>query len=342
MTSPATPVRIALVGSGRIGQVHAATVHRSEGAVLQVVADPFIAGAEAVVARYCGASGRATTDALEAITAEDVDAVVVASPTSTHVDLIAACLDAGRPVLCEKPIDLDIARVDGLRERAAAASVPVALGFNRRFDPHFAELHRRVQAGEVGPLEQLTIISRDPAPAPEDYIKVSGGIFRDMTIHDFDTARWFVPDVVAVTAVGLRQFSDVIAKHDDYDGAVTTLVGSRGQSVTITNSRHCAAGYDQRLEATGPLGTLSVGNVTDTLVRSSTGTSGDSGAPFQNFFLERYARAYAAELESFLEAVRGGELTGPGFEDGRAALVLADAAGTSAREGRTVRVDLSA
>jgi len=340
VTSPTTPVRIALIGSGRIGQVHALSIHRAEGAVLQVVADPFVSGAEQVVARF---GGRATTDALEAITADDVDAVVVASPTPTHVDLIAACLDAGKPVLCEKPIDLDITRVDGLRARAASASsVPVALGFNRRFDPHFAELHRRVTAGEVGPLEQLTITSRDPAPAPEDYIKVSGGIFRDMTIHDFDTARWFVPDVVAVTAVGLRQFSDVIAKHDDFDGAIVTLVGAGGQSVTITNSRHCAAGYDQRLEATGPLGTLSVGNVTDTLVRSSNGTSGDSGAPFQTFFLERYSQAYSAELEAFLVAVRGGEMTSPGYEDGRAALLLADAAGVSAREGRTVRVDLTA
>ncbi len=340
MTSPTTPVRIALIGSGRIGQVHALSIHRAEGAVLQVVADPFVSGAEQVVARF---GGRATTDALEAITADDVDAVVVASPTPTHVDLIAACLDAGKPVLCEKPIDLDITRVDGLRARAASASsVPVALGFNRRFDPHFAELHRRVTAGEVGPLEQLTITSRDPAPAPEDYIKVSGGIFRDMTIHDFDTARWFVPDVVAVTAVGLRQFSDVIAKHDDFDGAIVTLVGAGGQSVTITNSRHCAAGYDQRLEATGPLGTLSVGNVTDTLVRSSNGTSGDAGAAFQTFFLERYSQAYSAELEAFLVAVRGGEMTSPGYEDGRAALLLADAAGVSAREGRTVRVDLTA
>jgi len=340
VTSPTTPVRIALIGSGRIGQVHALSIHRAEGAVLQVVADPFVSGAEQVVARF---GGRATTDALEAITADDVDAVVVASPTPTHVDLIAACLDAGKPVLCEKPIDLDITRVDGLRARAASASsVPVALGFNRRFDPHFAELHRRVTAGEVGPLEQLTITSRDPAPAPEDYIKVSGGIFRDMTIHDFDTARWFVPDVVAVTAVGLRQFSDVIAKHDDFDGAIVTLVGAGGQSVTITNSRHCAAGYDQRLEATGPLGTLSVGNVTDTLVRSSNGTSGDAGAAFQTFFLERYSQAYSAELEAFLVAVRGGEMTSPGYEDGRAALLLADAAGVSAREGRTVRVDLTA
>ena len=336
MTSPATPVRIALVGSGRIGQVHALSIHRAEGAVLQVVADPFVSGAESVVERF---GGRATTDALGD---PAVDAVVIASHDSTPAALVRACLDAGKPVLCEKPIDLDIARVDGLRARAAAAGTPVALGFNRRFDPHFAELHRRVTAGEVGPLEQLTITSRDPAPAPEDYIAVSGGIFRDMTIHDFDTARWFVPDVVAVTAVGLRQFSDVIAKHDDFDGAIVTLVGASGQSVTITNSRHCAAGYDQRLEATGPLGTLSVGNVTDTLVRSSNGTSGDSGAPFQTFFLERYSQAYSAELDAFLVAVRGGEMTNPGYEDGRAALLLADAAGVSAREGRTVRVDLTA
>lgn len=338
-TSQDQPVRIALIGSGRIGQVHAANVARAPGAALQVVADPVLAGAQALTTRH---GGRTVAEALEAVHADDVDAVVIASPTPTHVDLIGACLDAGRPVLCEKPIDLDIARVDGLRSRARDAAVPVALGFNRRFDPHFAELHRRVTAGEVGPLEQLVITSRDPEPAPADYLRVSGGIFRDMTIHDLDTARWFVPDTTAVTAVGLRQFSDVIAGLDDYDGAVVTLQGARGQSVTIINSRHCAAGYDQRLEATGPLGTLSVGNVTDTLVRSSTAASSDAGTAFQRHFLERYRRAYAAELEAFLDAVRGAPMACPGFEDGRAALLLADAADTSAREGRTVEVDLTA
>ena len=333
------PVRIALVGTGRIGQVHAASIARSAGAVLAVVADPYLDGARSVLARHGGPSGRATPDALEAIGADDVDAVVVASPTPTHVDLIAACLDAGRPVLCEKPIDLDITRVDALRERAAAAEVPVALGFNRRFDPHFAALHRRVAAGEIGPLEHLAITSRDPEPPPGAYIAVSGGIFRDMSIHDLDTARWFVPDVVAVTAVGLNQFSEEIARHDDHDAAVITLLGAGGQSVVITNSRRCDAGYDQRLEACGPGGTLSVGNPTDTLVRSSTAAAGDAGPPYQRFFLERYAQAYAAELEAFLAAVRGGPMVNPGYEDGRAALVLADAAARSAREGRTVAVD---
>jgi myo-inositol 2-dehydrogenase / D-chiro-inositol 1-dehydrogenase len=333
------PVRVALVGSGRIGQVHAASVARSDAAVLQVVADPFVDGARALTDRL---GGRASADALEAVGDDDVDAVIIASSTPTHVDLIAACLDAGKPVLCEKPIDLDIARVDGLRERARAASVPVALGFNRRFDPHFVDLHRRVTAGQIGPLEQLTITSRDPEPAPASYIAVSGGIFRDMTIHDFDTARWFVPDVVAVTAVGLNHFSDEIRDLGDYDAAVTTLLGAGGQSVTILNSRHCAAGHDQRMEAAGPEGLLSVGNPTGSLVRSSTARSSDAGAPFQRFFLERYSQAYAAELEAFLVAVRGGEMVNPGFEDGRAALVLADAALTSAREGRTVTVDLSA
>ncbi|ABS01766.1 Gfo/Idh/MocA family oxidoreductase [Kineococcus radiotolerans] len=335
------PVRFALIGTGRIGQVHAANVHASPDAVLQVVCDTLLAGAERTTAAF---GGRATSDPLAAIRADDVDAVVVASPTPTHVDLVAACLDAGVPVLCEKPIDLDLARVDAIRDRARAATSPVVLGFNRRFDPHFAELRRRVAAGEIGRLEHLAITSRDPEPPPADYVPLSGGIFRDMAIHDLDTARSFVPDVVAVTAVGLRQFDAGIAGHGDFDAAVTTLVGAGGESIVITNSRHSAYGYDQRLEAFGPGGMLEVGNVTPTLVRSSTGSASSTGEPYRRFFLERYREAYELELAAFVATVRGEDTTAspsPGFEDGRAALVLADACETSAREGRTVAVDLS-
>ncbi|PRY14040.1 Gfo/Idh/MocA family protein [Kineococcus rhizosphaerae] len=335
------PVRFALLGTGRIGQVHAASIHRSEDAVLTVAADAVVAGAERTVARY---GGRATADPFAAIAADDVDAVVIASPTPTHVDLLSAALDAGKAVLCEKPIDLDITRVDAVRERARAAQQPVVLGFNRRFDPHFAELRRRVRAGEIGRLEHLAITSRDPEPPPAEYVAVSGGIFRDMTIHDFDTARSFVPEIVAVTAVGLRQFSEPIAAAGDFDAAVVTLVGSAGESVTITNSRHSAYGYDQRIEAFGPGGSLEVGNVTPTLVRASTGERSSTGEPYRRFFLERYREAYELELAAFVAAVRGEDTSAnpsPGFEDGRAALLLADAADLSAREGRTVPVDLS-
>ncbi|GAA0317784.1 Gfo/Idh/MocA family protein [Kineococcus aurantiacus] len=335
------PVRFALLGTGRIGQVHAASIHRSEDAVLTVAADAVAAGAERTAARY---GGRATTDPFAAIAADDVDAVVIASPTPTHVELLTAALDAGKAVLCEKPIDLDITRVDAVRDRARTAPRPVVLGFNRRFDPHFAELRRRVAAGEVGRLEHLAITSRDPEPPPAEYVAVSGGIFRDMTIHDFDTARWFVPDVVSVTAVGLRQFSDGIAAAGDFDAAVVTLVGAGGESVTITNSRHSACGYDQRVEAFGPGGLLEVGNVTPTLVRASTATSSATGEPYRRFFLERYRDAYELELAAFIATVRGEDTSSnpsPGFEDGRAALLLADAAELSAREGRTVPVDLT-
>ncbi|WP_432510773.1 Gfo/Idh/MocA family oxidoreductase [Kineococcus sp. SYSU DK001] len=335
------PVRFALIGTGRIGQVHAASLHRSEDAVITVAADAVLAGAERTVARY---GGRATSDALEAIAADDVDAVVVASPTPTHVDLITAALDAGKPVLCEKPIDLDIARVDAVRDRARSAPTPVVLGFNRRFDPHFTELRRRVRAGEIGRLEHLAITSRDPEEPPSEYVAVSGGIFRDMTIHDFDTARSFVPDIVSVTAVGLRQFSAGIAAAGDFDAAVTTLVGAGGESVTITNSRHAAYGYDQRIEAFGADGLLEVGNVTPTLVRATSAAATASGEPYRRFFLERYRDAYELELAAFIATVRGEDTSAnpsPGFEDGRAALLLADAAEVSAREGRTVAVDLT-
>jgi myo-inositol 2-dehydrogenase/D-chiro-inositol 1-dehydrogenase len=246
------------------------------------------------------------------------------------------------PVLCEKPIDLDIARVDALREKARSALTPIALGFNRRFDPHFAELRRRVHAGEIGRLEQLTITSRDPAPPTAEYVAVSGGIFRDMTIHDFDMARFFVPDIVEVTARGARQFSAEIAAAGDYDAVVVTLRGAGGELVTITNSRHSAYGYDQRLEAFGDEGMLQVGNVGETIVRSFGAGEVEAQAPYHSFFLERYADAYRLELAAFVDAIRGGELRNPGFEDGRAALLLADAAARSAAEGVSVQIDPSA
>ena len=332
------PLRFGLIGTGRIGQVHATNISESPDAVLQWVCDALIDGARETAARL---GGTATADSAEVFASGEVDAVVIASPTPTHVDLISAAIEAGIPVLCEKPIDLDIARVDRLRARAAESGVPIALGFNRRFDPHFAELHRRVSVGEIGRLEHLSIISRDPTPPPAAYVAVSGGIFRDMTIHDFDMARFFVPGIVSVTALGANSFSDDIRDAGDSDSAVVVLRGAGGELVTITNSRHSAYGYDQRLEAFGSDGLLQVGNVGETAV-SRWGVGGvEARAPYLDFFLQRYAEAYRAELAAFVELARGGESRSPGFEDGRAALVLADAAAESAASGRTVSVDLA-
>jgi myo-inositol 2-dehydrogenase/D-chiro-inositol 1-dehydrogenase len=203
------------------------------------------------------------------------------------------------------------------------------------------ELKRRVAAEEIGALEQLLITSRDPGEPPAAYLPQSGGIFRDMTIHDLDMARYFVPNIVEVSAQGANVFSDAIRLADDYDSTVVTLRGSNDELVTIINSRHSAYGYDQRIEAFGSRGLLQVGNKNDNLVRHWGPRSVESIGPYQDFFLERYAEAYRLEVAEFLRAVRGLPSRSPGFEDGRAALILADAAEKSARTGTAVEVDLS-
>ncbi|MFT4235880.1 MAG: inositol 2-dehydrogenase [Microbacterium sp.] len=331
-------LRFGLIGTGRIGRVHAANIAESADAELAVVADPFIDGATSIADRF---GGTASSSADAVFAPGVVDAVLIASPTPTHVDLIERAVDAGLPVLCEKPIDLDIARVDALRERVAASDVPVALGFNRRFDAAFAEVQRRVAAGEIGELEQLSIISRDPAAPTADYIAVSGGVFRDMTIHDFDMARFFLPNIVSVSATASAVFDEGAAQHGDYDTAVVTLRAASGATVSITNSRRAVYGYDQRLEAFGSAGMLQVANAPSSLVTSFTGEAVETASPYPPFFLERYAQAYRSELAAFIDAARGGASTPPTFEDGRAALLLADAATESAATGTTIAVDLS-
>jgi myo-inositol 2-dehydrogenase/D-chiro-inositol 1-dehydrogenase len=199
-----------------------------------------------------------------------------------------------------------------------------------------------VGAGEIGALEQLIITSRDPGEPPAAYLTQSGGIFRDMTIHDLDMARYFLPDIVEVSARGANVFSESIREAGDFDSTVVTLRGSNDQLVTILNSRHSAYGYDQRIEAFGSTGLLQVANKNDSLVRHWGARSVEGTSPYQNFFLERYAAAYRLEVAEFLRAVRGLPSRSPGFEDGRAALVLADAAEKSARTGAAIAVDLSA
>jgi myo-inositol 2-dehydrogenase/D-chiro-inositol 1-dehydrogenase len=302
-----------------------------------MVADVFIEGAKKAADKY---GAEATDDPMRVFDRTKVDAVIVASPTSTHVDLIDAAIDAGMPVLCEKPIDLDISRVDKLREKAAGASIPIVLGFNRRFDPHFNSVHKRVQAGEIGRLEQLILISRDPAPASNEYLSVSGGIFRDMTIHDFDMARFFVPKIVSVTATGFNQFSKDIKEMGDYDATSISLRGAHDELVLITNSRHAIYGFDQRMEAFGDKGMLRVENLTNTNVRLYTEHNAEVKEPYQNFFLERYMDSYRLELAEFIKKVNGQPSNSPSFEDGRSALVIANAALESAQTGKTVAVEV--
>ena len=329
------PVRFGLVGTGRIGAAHAANIAASPDAELVCVADPHLEGATAVAERYGSA---ALGSAQELLADPGVEAVLVASPTPTHADLIEACVDAGLPVLCEKPIDLDIRRVDALRAKVSGGSVPVALGFNQRFDPAVAEVRARVAAGDIGTLEHLAIVSRDPGPPPADYIASSGGIFRDMTIHDFDLVRFFLGEITEVSAMGACLFDRGARDHGDFDTVSVTLRGVDGAIATIANSRHSAVGYDQRLEAFGAAGLLQVCNAPGGLVSSSTATATGARSPYVWSFLDRYAASYARELEEFIALVRGEPSTSPTFEDGRAALLLADAARRSAAEGVAVRL----
>ncbi len=329
-------VNLGLIGCGRIGQVHADSINANADARLVRVFDPVEASARTVADRF---DTSWTTRVEQIIDDPGIDAVVVASPTPTHVELTTQAVEAGKAVLCEKPIDLDVATVDACRERLGERTDRVLVGFNRRFDPSFADVHARVRAGEIGGLEQLIIVSRDPAPPPAGYVAGSGGLFKDMTIHDFDMARFFLGEVVEVTAFGSNLIDPGIASAGDIDGAVVLLRGASGALCTITNSRRCSFGYDQRLEAFGERGMLSAANQLPTTVRFSGAEHTEAAAPYLNFFLDRYTPAYRAELAHFLAVARGEVAPSPGFGDGRDALVLAEAAGKSLRTGAAVRVD---
>ena len=327
--------RIALFGCGRIGTVHAESVTANPRAELVWVCDPMEGPAKELAARH---GARATADVATVLADEGVDAVIIASPTSTHVDLVVAAVAAGKAVLCEKPIDLDIARVDACWTEIAPLSPVVMVGFNRRFDPSFREVHDRIRAGDIGRLEHVAITSRDPEPPPEGYLPTSGGLFRDMTIHDFDMARFLLGEVVEVHAVGANLVAPYIAAAGDIDSAVVVLRSADGALAHITNSRRAVFGYDQRIEAFGSTGMLSAENQRPTSVRYATADRSEAAAPYLNFFRQRYGTTYPAELDHFLSAIEDGAPPEPSFADGRAALVLADAANESLRTGRGVRV----
>lgn len=330
-----TTLSIGLFGAGRIGTVHGANIAAHPRARLAVVCDPVPTAADALAGRYGAA---AVTEPEQAFT-HDLDAVVIASSTSTHLDLLTAAAQRGVPALCEKPIDLNVRRARDARPRPSEGAASIMLGFNRRFDPTFSQLRTQVAGGAIGRLEQLVITSRDPSPPPEHYIAASGGIFRDQTIHDFDTVRSFVPRIVSVHATGANAFSPEIREHGDHDSAVITLRGADDELITIINSRHSVFGHDQRIEAFGSAGMLQAGNVTPTTVRHFGADGTESASPYVPFFLERYADAYRAELDAFVDAASTGAEPSPGYDDGLLALELAEAAVESARTGRTIHME---
>jgi myo-inositol 2-dehydrogenase/D-chiro-inositol 1-dehydrogenase len=324
-------VRIALIGSGKMASVHARNITAEPDAELVAVAGG--SGAAALADRH----GARTMTVDEAMRSGDVDAVVIASPNPVHVEHILAAAAGGKAALVEKPVDLDLARVDECIRTVGAAADRIVVAFNRRYDPSFAAMRKQVQERRIGDLQQLTIVSRDPAPPPLDYVPASGGIFRDMTIHDFDMARHVAGEIVAVQAAPQSLHSG-IAALDDFSGAVVTLTARSGALVAIINSRSNSTGYDQRLEAFGTTGVISVSNPSTTLVRRSDSAAADAADPYVSHYGARYAEAYRAEIAHLVDVCRGDARPRSSLADGRAALALADAAHASARSGERILI----
>jgi myo-inositol 2-dehydrogenase/D-chiro-inositol 1-dehydrogenase len=327
-------IRFGLLGAGRIGKVHAKAVTGDANAKLVAVADAMPAAAQAIADQY-GCDVR-TIEAIEA--AKDIDAVVICTPTDTHADLIERFVKAGKAVFCEKPIDLSLARVKACLEVVRAHKGVLMVGFNRRFDPHFRAVRAEIDKGTVGDVEMVVITSRDPGAPPVDYIKRSGGIFRDMTIHDFDMARFLLGEEISeVVATAAVLVDPAIGTAGDFDSVQVLLKTKSGKQAMISNSRRATYGYDQRIEVHGSKGAVSAENQRPVSIEVATG-AGYTRPPLHDFFMTRYTEAYAAEIATFIAALGGKGAAEPSGEDGLIALALADAAVKSVAEGRVVKI----
>jgi myo-inositol 2-dehydrogenase/D-chiro-inositol 1-dehydrogenase len=327
-------IEFALFGAGRIGKIHAANLARQPGARLKYVIDMHAPSAQALAQVH----GAQAADGAQALGDPAVRAVVIASSTNTHADLIVAAANAGKAVFCEKPIDLTVARSRECADAVRRNGVTCMIGFQRRFDPTFAALKARIERGDIGDPEMLIVTSRDPGAPPLDYIRSSGGIFKDMLIHDFDVFRWILGDEAqTLHATGSCLTDPVVREAGDIDSTAVTIRTKRGLLCQINTSRRAAYGYDQRFEILGSKGMLQAGNVRPTEVTawSATGVSVDVPEPF---FLERYRQAYAAEIAHFVGALRDGTPVRTSIADGLAALELAEAAMTSWHEDRVVEL----
>ncbi|HXV28701.1 MAG TPA: Gfo/Idh/MocA family oxidoreductase, partial [Sinorhizobium sp.] len=285
---------IALMGAGRMAKVHAASIIEA-GARVATIYDPVAAAAEALAA---GTGAKVCSSAAEAMADSSADAIMIATSSDTHVELLYEAVETGKPVLCEKPL---ASSYSASREFIATvgedAAKKVFLGFNRRFDRGHAAVREAVHAGKIGRLEQLTITSRDPFPPPLEYVPRSGGLFRDMMIHDFDMARSILAKaMVSVTAHGSSIVDPEIGRLGDVDTASVTMLAEDGTIITILNSRRCAFGFDQRVEAFGSTGMVLSDNPRQSGFRAFTKDAPGTDAPILEFFMERYGPSYTAEI----------------------------------------------
>lgn len=330
-------VKIALIGAGRIGRVHTQAIMTSvPNASIVAVADFYASSAKALAEDY-GIPFH-TDNHLEAIQRDNVDAVLIASSTDTHAPFIVDAAQAGKHIFCEKPIAADLNVIDSALAEVATAGVKLQIGFNRRFDPTFARIKQSITDGEIGIPHLLHIISRDPSPPPIEYVKVSGGMFFDMTIHDFDMARFLYGEVEEMYARGAVLVDSAIGEAGDIDTALITLIFENGAMGMIDNSRQAVYGYDQRVEVFGSQGSATNVNLyPDTVTISNAKQVQRASLPL-NFFLERYMTSYQLELQSFVDAVENDMPVAVTGYDGRVPVVMAMAAKKSLDENRPVKL----
>jgi myo-inositol 2-dehydrogenase/D-chiro-inositol 1-dehydrogenase len=323
--------KIALIGAGRIGRIHARNAALHPGLQLAGIVDPMKASAQSLAQEW----NSRVISLDQALSDASIDGVIIASSTDTHLDYSLRAAAAGKAIFCEKPIDQDLARARSAAKELSDARL--LLAFNRRFDPNFQALKGRLDSGVVGTLESLQITSNDPSPPPPSYVAVSGGLFKDMAIHDFDMARWLLgEEVVEVFAAGSCLVDPEIGKLGDVDTARTLLRTASGRLCVIANSRRSGFGYDQRIEAYASAGMVRADNVTESTVQVW-GENGAAADKFQNFFLDRYAEAYRREMDHFVDILEGAKPS-VGYADGVAALALAEAAAESVKAGKAVKL----
>lgn len=327
-------LKVGLLGCGRIGQVHARSIKATNGATIAAVADALPAAAQALAA----ATGAAVRSVEAILSAPDIDAVVIGTPTNSHYEQIMGAAHNGKAIFCEKPVDMSVDNICACMEAVTAAGVTFQTGFNRRFDPNFAKLRARIRDGAIGGVEIVTLTSRDPSPPPVSYIERSGGLFRDMMIHDFDMARFLMDEeFIRLHAVGAALVDPAIGAAGDVDTAAVILTTASGRICQISNSRRAAYGYDQRIEVHGATGMLRAENQLESTVELAS-VAGFARDRAQHFFLERYEAAYLAEMRAFFSAVSTGNPADPGIEDGLRAQILADAADLALRTGQPVNL----
>jgi myo-inositol 2-dehydrogenase/D-chiro-inositol 1-dehydrogenase len=326
-------IKFGVLGAGRIGKVHARNLQQSGRAQVAYIADA-VPEAASSLAESVGAG----VSSIDEILASDVDAVLIATPTDTHADLIEQVARAGKAILCEKPVSLSVERIEQCLPVVEKAGVPLMIGFHRRYDPNYAALAKALREGSIGEVEMVTITARDPAPPPVSYIERSGGIYRDMMIHDFDMVRFLLgEEPVVVHALGSVLTDPAIKEAGDVDTAVVHMQTASGKIAVITNSRRATYGHDQRIEVHGSKAMLRANNVHLTTVERADerGFTADL-IPFS--FVERYQQAYANEVNAFLDFLEQGEAPSASGRDGLMAQKLAEAAARSLQTGEAVRI----